>query len=198
PVAAVVFVWLASGGVQAVFDLLEVQTGVSRPWWKKRVIAIGACLGLSAGTALMGVISAGLDGIVSFLRGAIPRAGFGSEQSFVDAFVRAGMTLVTGVALVAGVFYIGVPGPARNGMPILPGALVAVLLQWLLGRGYVFYLAQVGTGSAYQASLSIIAVTLMALYLFALALLIGAEVNASVAKAKKASQPSSRIPPNAR
>src|SRR5690349_8269125 len=33
--AALVFVWLASGGVHAVFDVLEVKAGASRPWWKK-------------------------------------------------------------------------------------------------------------------------------------------------------------------
>src|SRR5205814_3045123 len=38
--AALVFLWLASGGMHAVFDVLEVKAGVGRPWWKKRLIAL--------------------------------------------------------------------------------------------------------------------------------------------------------------
>jgi uncharacterized BrkB/YihY/UPF0761 family membrane protein len=67
-------------------------------------------------------------------------------------------------------------------MPVFPGAVLATGLQALLGYGYVFYLSKVGAGSAYQAGLSIIGVTLMALYLFAVALLAGAELNAFIAK----------------
>jgi hypothetical protein len=40
----------------------------------------------------------------------------------------------------------------------------------------------VGIKSAYQAGLSIIGVTMIALYLFSIALLVGAELNAMLAK----------------
>ncbi len=130
--AAAVFIWLASGGVHSTFDLLEAKAGVSRPWWKKRLVALGACLGLSIGTAVIAVLS--------------------------------------------------VPRKARKRMPVLPGALLAAALQALLGYGYVFYLSKVGIKSAYQAGLSIIGVTMIALYLFSIALLVGAELNAMLAK----------------
>jgi uncharacterized BrkB/YihY/UPF0761 family membrane protein len=67
---------------------------------------------------------------------------------------------------------------------VWPGAFVAVGLQSVLGYGYVFYLSKAGTGSAYQAGLSIIGVTLMALYLFAIALLVGAHLNHQLAHPK--------------
>jgi uncharacterized BrkB/YihY/UPF0761 family membrane protein len=57
-------------------------------------------------------------------------------------------------------------------------------MQALLGYGYIFYLSRVGAQSAYQAGLSIIGVTLIALYLFSVALLVGAELNHVLAKAR--------------
>ncbi len=50
PLAAGTFVWLAASGVHAVFDALEVQSGTSRPWWKKRVLSIATCMALAVGT----------------------------------------------------------------------------------------------------------------------------------------------------
>jgi hypothetical protein len=47
----------------------------------------------------------------------------------------------------------------------------------VLGYGYIFYLRKIGSGGAYSAGLSIVGVTLMALYLFAISLLVGAELN---------------------
>jgi len=67
---------------------------------------------------------------------------------------------------------------------VVPGALLAVWLQTMAGYGYAFYLSKVGTHSAYQAGLSLIAVTMSALYLFALALLVGAELNYVMGKDK--------------
>ncbi len=62
-------------------------------------------------------------------------------------------------------------------MPLVPGALLAIGLQTVLGFGYAFYVKQAGDGGAYQAGLATIGVTLMALYLFSVALLVGVEVN---------------------
>ena len=62
-------------------------------------------------------------------------------------------------------------------MPIVPGAIVAVLLQTALGVGYGLYVRRAGDSGAYQAGLAVIGVTLMALYLLCVALLVGVEVN---------------------
>ena len=49
------------------------------------------------------------------------------------------------------------------------------------GLGYGLYVHVLGTGNAYQAGLGIIGVTMMSLYLFCVALLVGAELNRAVA-----------------
>jgi membrane protein len=176
--AAVVFFWLASGGVHAVFDLLEVKAGASRPWWKKRLIALAACLGLSVGTAVIAVLAGGLRRALAFVHGVAPLGGFAAEEAGrIDSAVRVVLGMLTAVALVAGLYFIGVPRRARKRVTVVPGAFLAVGLQVLFGYGYVFYLSKVGAESAYQAGLSIIGITLIALYLFSIALLVGAELN---------------------
>jgi membrane protein len=180
--AAVVFFWLASGGVHSTFDLLEVKAGVSRSWWKKRLIALGTCLCLSVGVALIGLLAGGVRRVLAFLGGAVSLAGFQQQAGLFESGGRLVLGLLTATGLVAGLYFVGIPRSARSRMPVLPGALLAVLLQALLGYGYVFYLSKVGIQSAYQAGLSIIGVTMIALYLFSIALLVGAELNAILAK----------------
>jgi membrane protein len=182
--AAVVFVWLASGGIHSVFELLEVKAGLSRPWWKRRLIALGSCLGLSIGTAVIAVLAGGLRRVLAFLHGAVSQAGLSREAGFVDSALRSSLGMLTAVGLVAGLYYIGIPRRARSRLPVLPGALLAVGLQVMLGYGYVFYLSKVGVQSAYQAGLSIIGVTMIALYLSSFALLVGASLNAMLAKTR--------------
>ena len=186
--AAVVFVWLGSGGVHAVFDVLEVNAETSRPWWKKRALALVSCVALSVGIAIITVLAAGLSRVLAFLRGTIPIAEFESRHhvpGLVDTVVRFGMGGLTAIGLVAGLYLVGIPRTARKRATVLPGALLAVLMQAGLGYGYIFYLSKVGAHSAYQAGLSIIGVTMIALYLFSISLLVGAELNHVVARRKR-------------
>ena len=99
--------------------------------------------------------------------------------------VRLGLGTLTALGLVAGLYLVGIPRTARKRTPILPGALLAVAVQGALGYGYIFYLSKVGVSSAYQAGLSIIGVTMIALYLFSVALLVGAELNHMIARRKR-------------
>ncbi len=175
--AAIVFVWLASGGIHAIFDLLEIKAGCARPWWKKRLIAMGTCIALAVGTAVIAALGVGISRITLVLRGVIPIPAGPVETSLESTAVRLFMGFGAALALVAGLYWIGVPRGGRSKLHVWPGAFLAVGLQSALGYGYVFYLAKAGTGSAYQAGLSIIGVTMMALYLFAIALLVGAQLN---------------------
>jgi membrane protein len=186
--AALVFVWLASGGIHAVFDVLEVKTGTSRPWWKKRALALASCVALSIGSAIIAMVATGMSSVLAFLRGTVPLAEFESRVGMtgvVDTVVRLGVGALTALGLVAGLYLVGIPRTARKRTPVLPGAVVAVALQAALGYGYIFYLSQVGARSAYQAGLSIIGVTMIALYLLSIALLVGAELNHVVGRRKR-------------
>jgi len=179
--AAVVFLWLASGGIHAVFDVLEVKAGVARQWWKKRLIALATCIGLSFGVAVIAFVVTGFDRALALVRGALP-SELASSESDLHAFGRLAVGLAAAIALVIGLYLVGVPSKVRRNRVVVPGAILAVGIQAILGYGYGFYLSKVGTHSAYQAGLSIIGVTMIALYMFSLALLVGAELNYVIEK----------------
>jgi membrane protein len=187
PIAIGTFLWLAASGVHAVFDALEVQTGSSRPWWKQRLLALVTCAALSGGVALLGLLAVGLGWAESLAGKAIPLAGAGA--SVVGGVVRAAVGVALGIAMVSGLYRVGIPRKARATIPILPGAVLAVLLIAGLGWGYRLYVSTAGTGDAYLGSLAVIGVTLMTLWLFSVALLLGAELNRVIDERRAAHPP---------
>jgi uncharacterized BrkB/YihY/UPF0761 family membrane protein len=78
---------------------------------------------------------------------------------------------------VSGLYWIALPKATRKTMPIVPGALLAIGLQLVIGFSYGVYITNAGDGGAYQAGLASIGVTLMALYLLCAVMLVGIEVN---------------------
>jgi membrane protein len=175
PVAVVMFIWLASSGVHSIFDALEVQSGTTRPWWKKRLLAIATCVGLSMGVAVLGLLAIGLDRLGELAGRAVPLAGTGATVAGLLARTASGWAV--SIAMIATLYRVGIPREARRSTPILPGALLADGLLVALGWGYRFYVSHAGAGDAYQGSLAVIGVTLMTLWLFSVALLLGAELN---------------------
>jgi membrane protein len=166
-----VFIWLASSGIHSIFDSLELQTGSERPWWKKRLIALGTCVAFSIGVAVLTFIGPGIQAMERLV-GVVP-IGSSVLVQILRAVIGIGITF----GMVSTLYWIGVPPRVRKQMPILPGAALAVSLQILLGIGYRIYLSTAGDGGAYQAGLAVIGVTLTALYLLSTALLAGAVLN---------------------
>jgi membrane protein len=188
--AAVVFVWLGSSGVHALFDALELETGAQRPWWKKRVLSIATCLGLSITVAVLAVLGPGLEYGVDWLARVIPGfEGFDLQNTWWQLPVRIVLSLGVGFGYVSALYWVGIPPSARGRLPILPGAAVAVGLQAALRFGYGSYVSNFGNGAAYTAGLAVIGLTLTGLYLFAIALLTGAVVN------RKLGMPEAPCPP---
>jgi membrane protein len=177
PVAALTFVWLASSGVHAIFDALQAQTGAGRPWWVKRLLAIGGCIALSVGVALVAFAATGAGWIARVAGSHAPGIVSALESSGVGRVARGLAGAGVAVGVVSAIYWVALPPGWRGTTPVLPGAIAAVVLHTLLGYAYGLYVAKMGTGDAYLAGLAIIGVTLMTLYLFSLALLVGAELN---------------------
>jgi membrane protein len=174
--SALIFIWLASSGVHSIFDSLELQAGASRPWWKKRLLAIAACIALPVGIALLGWLGHWIP--------ALRMTGAPATASRV----RFGVGAVIVFVYTCGLYWLGIPRRARRRMPIVPGALLAVGLELLFGFAYAVYVAKVGDGGAYMAGLAVIGVTMMGLYLFTAALLAGAVVNQKLGRPRSPSR----------
>jgi predicted PurR-regulated permease PerM len=96
--------------------------------------------------------------------------------------LRSAGSLLVLCGLTAGLYRLGVPTSARIHVGLLPGTLAVVFLIGVLGFGYRTYLATLGDGSVYQAGLSVVVVTLTALFLFSLAMLLGLAINQQIAR----------------
>ncbi len=177
PISALMFVWLASSGIHSIFDALELQTATARPWWKKRAIAIGVCVVLSIGLAVLTLLGTGVEWISHALENRMT-AVEDAPAGIVSKVARFAMGGGVSFCLVAFLYWAGLPSKEhRRRMPVVPGALAVVILNSLVGFGYGLYIAKTGTGDAYQAGLAVIGVTLTALYLFSATILVGAEIN---------------------
>jgi membrane protein len=180
--SAAVFIWLASTGVHSIFDSLEIGTGISRPWWKKRLLAIGMCIVLPVVVALLAYLGPALQGAMGWLGRWIPPLRATGAPTLAIRLLHFCVSAGIVLAYVCALYRVGIPPRARRGVPILPGALLAVALEILFGLAYAFYIAKAGDGGAYLAGLAVIGVTMIGLYLFTAALLVGAVVNRKVAR----------------
>lgn len=162
---AATFVWLASTGVHAIFDAFEVQSKSPRSWWKRRLLAIATCAGLSFVVPTLAVLSLGLERLTGNFE-----PGFGTRLG------RFALSVVIAMGYVYALYWVGIPRNGRKPSNLVRGALVAVVLQAAMSFGYAFYLSRFTQQAAYGAGLGLVAATLMALYLFVLSLLGGAAV----------------------
>jgi membrane protein len=180
PVAAVTFLWLAGSGVHAVFDALEVQSGTSRPWWKKRALSLATCLVLALGAAAMGLLGVGAGWMGRLAGRALPPVLNALENGPLWSALRWLLAALIAVSMTAGLYRIGIPRKRGEHAPILPGALVSVALQALLGFAYGVYVTKLGGSGAYQAGLAVVGMTLTTLWLFSIALLLGVNLNGAL------------------
>jgi membrane protein len=180
---AVAFLWLASTGIHAVFEALEVESGVSRPWLRQRLLALLCCLLLSLAVALVTAVEIAMSAALNTVGGMLPLL---SKLVHPTPEWNVGRTVLGFATLFGqayGLYWLGIPTSARRKMPLWPGALLTTGLQATLAYAYGTYVAVVGGGAAYSAGLSIVGLTLMGLYLFSLALLLGAVVNRQLSDA---------------
>lgn len=173
--------WLASSGLHAIYDGFEAQLGVITPWWRKRVRALLGCALLSVGVALLALLGAGYE----HLAGLAPILA----SRRLDLVLRTASVVVVLYGLVAGLYRLGIPTLARSQVSQAPGTIAVVFLIGAAGFGYRLYLATFGDGSAYQAGLAVMVITLTTLFLFSLAMLLGLAINQEFAQHKSSLLP---------
>ncbi|HEX2251971.1 MAG TPA: YihY/virulence factor BrkB family protein [Thermoanaerobaculia bacterium] len=164
--------WSASHMFAVLTDGLNVMYDVkeNRPWWKRRLIALGA---LVASLVLL------TTGAAALLIGPDLLADWGLGPAWNVARYPLAFVLLTGLMWL--VYYLL---PARDQhqalRPVLIGALVGAGLWVLATLGFRFYVAQFGRYSATYGIVGGIIVLLLWLYLTALAILVGGEVAATL------------------
>ncbi len=165
PVSLGAFVWVLSAGVSTAMYVFEVSFATTpRPWWKRRLLALGFVIGATVVLALVGATTL-------------------SISALWDLRVRPVVAIVVSSLTVLGLVtaFLRLSIPRRPGRRFLPGALLTVIL-WLLSSGaFSWYVVRLSRFTTLYGNLATVAVLLVWLWLLALSLLVGGELNHELA-----------------
>ena len=167
--------WSASLGMGAVMDTLNAAYRVTetRSLWKQYAVAIGLTLGL--GTMLVASISAGL--FVRRIAGVFPVSLPETIAVRLVLWPLVVAALLFGFALT---FYFAPNVEKRQWHWITPGAVAGILLLIIISRGLKAYLYYFPTYDATYGSLGAAIGLMMWLWLSAIVILLGAELNSEI------------------
>ncbi len=180
-IGLIVALWVGSSGVFAIINSLNVAYDVkeSRPWWKRRLIAIG--LALAAITLMivaLALLIAGGELIVNL------GAQFGVSAAVVLVWKILQWPLVLSFVFAAfyGIYWFGpnVEHPKWNCLVI--GTLVAILVWLGISLGFKLYLQHFNRYSMTYGSIGAVIILLLWFYFTGIAILIGGEINSVIEK----------------
>ncbi|MCC6554820.1 MAG: YihY/virulence factor BrkB family protein [Polyangiaceae bacterium] len=171
PIGVIGFLWVSSAGVSTAMGVFETMYGATeRPWYVRRAIAAG-CVLLSI--AVIPVV-AGLGVLIGALSGSI--------GAWLVAVTLPGALLVL---FVAGFFRIAIRQRHVERRRIVPGAVVTVVLWAMVSAAFSLYVATLARYATFYGSLATTAIFLFWLWLLALALMVGGEVNARLERERR-------------
>jgi membrane protein len=178
-VGTVLAVWAASGATNAIVKAVNRAYGrqETRPFWMVRIIAIVLVL-------LTGATTAGIFVLIVFggpLGEAIAnRADLGSQFTLVWDLLRWPIAFLAILLFFAFVYYLAPDIRPRNWKWISPGSVVGGLMWLALSGLFALYTSFSGSYDRTYGSLAGAIILLLWLQYSAVALLFGAELNASL------------------
>ena len=185
--------WSSSAAMVGITSSLNRAYDIDegRPWWKVRLTAIA----LTIGVALFVVIAFGLVMIGPTLADRVASVvGFGPV--FATAWKVLQWPLV--FALIAsgiGLIYYFAPDADQDWEWITPGAVAATILWLIASLGFKFYLANFANYNESYGSLGGVIVLMLWFYISAVAVLVGAEMNAEIEHASPyGKDPGEKVP----
>lgn len=173
---AIVALWAASSGTKTVLKEIDRAYHASgeRPFLRKQVL--GFTLTLLGGVAfLVATVVLIVGQVVGHeIASAI---GFGDAGATLVTLARIPVVLVILVVTITFIYRVAPNAPVTV-RQVLPGAVLFVVLWLLATLGFAIYVANFGAYEATYGALGSVIVLMTWLYLSALMLLLGAEVNA--------------------
>jgi membrane protein len=181
-VGAVVAVWAASRGVAAVMRALDLVYDVEerRSYVAQRLVAVGLALGSAVvGAAMLGVIV--LGPLLGTGREVADVLGVGEPFITMWDLLRWPTAILVLLAWAATVFHLA-PNRRARWRREVPGAILSAVAWALASVGLRAYLEVAGAGNEVLGALGGSVVVIMWLYLLAIGLLVGGELNAELAR----------------
>ncbi|HWC16833.1 MAG TPA: YihY/virulence factor BrkB family protein [Terriglobales bacterium] len=175
-------IWSASGGFSAMIEALNVAYDVQegRPFWKTRPLAV-----------LLTIIVGALVTVLLFAMFFGPHWGgqLASKMNLSPLFTKAWFYfrwVLAGICAILSVeiiYYLAPNVEQRRFIRTVPGSIIAVILWMAASYGLGFYLQHFAQLSKSYGALGAIVGLLLWFYVTSAAILIGAEVNAELARA---------------
>ena len=171
-------IWSSSAGLDAIITTLNQAYDVPerRSWWKVKLLAVGLTLALSALIILAFALL--LVGPPLAERIAI-WAHMGRAFVWTWTLLQWPVIFLLVSFALATIYYYA-PAAAQDWLSVTPGALVATTLWILISLGFKFYVSHFGSYNATYGTIGAVIVLMLWFYLSALAVLVGAELNAEI------------------
>lgn len=179
-VSVVVAIWSASRGFAAIIRALDVAYDIqeTRSFWKTRAIGLGMALGsVLVGTVMLGMLVVGpLLGTGTELA---ERYDLGDTFQVLWGWARGPFVITVMTLWAATVLHIA-PNQRTPWRSDLPGALLTTALWLMFSFGLRYYLQVAGGSNQVFGVLGGSLITLIWLFLLAVGLLVGGELNAAL------------------
>lgn len=195
PLAFVTFWWIAAGGIHGLMNAIENVVGTTkRPWWRKRVLALGAVVVvmLAVGSSAFAILK--WDSVMH-PRPATPRVEIPTVPSApapprrrrppivrgaAERAVALGLGGLGVTAALAAFYRVAVRRAKRAPRRIWRGAAVATLSWFVISGLFALYVKRLAGYATLYGSTAAVAVLLVWLWLTSLAILVGAELNSQL------------------
>ena len=170
--------WSSSAALVALIDTLDRVYDVedSRPWWKQRLTAILLTLGLAVfiiASATLVLAGPELAQLVA------DRVGLGTAFEWTWRIVQWPVVFAL-VASGIGLVYHFAPDVEQDFVWLTPGSVTATLLWLAASLGFRLYVVNFGAYNQTYGAIGAVMVLLVWLYLSALAVIVGGELNAEI------------------
>ena len=171
-------IWSSSSGVTAIIDSLnqayDIQEG--RPWWKVRLIALALTVALASFIVISTVLVVAGPALAEKAA-----EWFHLGAAFTRTWSVVQWPVVFGLASLAmALIYYYAPDAEQDWLWITPGSILATFLWLVVSLAFRFYVTSFGSYNATYGAIGGVIVLLLWFYVSALAVLIGAEMNAEI------------------
>ena len=175
--------WSASGGFSAAIEALNIAYDVdeTRPFWVTRPLAIG--LTFLLGALLLIALAVMIVG-PHFGEWLAVRMHLSEAWGWIWPYVHWTVSVVFTIAAVEALYFLA-PNVKQRFFATLPGAILAVGFWIALSYGLGFYFRKFANLNRTYGTLSTAVALMVWLYWTGFAMLVGAEVNAELAKKTK-------------
>lgn len=182
-VSFVLALWTASGALSAAMNALDqihqIPRPQIRPFWKAKLVALGLTIG-----AILLLLSALTLMFVSDLavRNLAEHSGILQVQLLHLWRLLSFPLVLCLMSITFGFIYRYGPSRWNPGQPIMPGAILAAVFWAILSNLFRIYVRHFGNYNQVYGTVGAVIVLMLWLYLSALVLLIGDQLNVTVGK----------------